>query len=211
MKNVGGFENFDIFPQDWYSAMATVKPSNSNVFGNGASQEKQLPSGVSTLLAPTIAQLVKKLQPFLASSSDKTLTTLLSAGKGSGVNSFLVWGMGPREAKAIDNLIIPSLISSLKETLFFTLDHEKLEKSELASLMNQILTTGQGKTVVFWVPAIDKLHLKIRKGQELQPFMEHIDLIRGENVLLLATASCDTGELWEDFRPIFKGEILYFL
>jgi len=189
------YENFDVLQEDWNTALKTIKPNKTTASVN-AGKALNTP-GISKLISGIQKEILQKLSPFLGYTEQI-----------SGIKSFLVWDSGASQSRsALDTFIIPSLIGSaeLKETRTFTLGEGKVDSSSLTTVIGQVLSCQQ--PAILYIPRIDKIDEKFAPGDMITPrlFLEHLESLRGEDVVVLASSSCPASELTDELRPIFKG------
>jgi len=171
------FENFDVLLEDWYSALKTVKPKCTSSY----SPRKTLNPELAKLISGIQNDLLEKVSPFLLSTGEK----------GSGIKSFLICDLETSQSRSmLDTFIIPSLMTSpaFKETTTVTFNEERLCSISLKKVLNQVLNCPH--PAVLYMPRINE---KFPQGDTatIRLFLEHLEFLRGEDVLLLGSSSCE--------------------
>jgi len=190
------FEKFDVLMEDWNSAMNMIKPQDTGK----SNISKAFSPEVSKLISGIRNEILAKLPPFIMQEE------LSSAG--SGLASFLIWESGASETRSmLHSFIIPSLIGSteLKHTTTFRLEEGPIKISAFKALVGK--ARGCTQNAILYLPRIDKIGDRFSDGDTDTPrlFLEQLESLRGESVLILGSSSRPVAELPEELRPIFNG------
>ncbi|XP_021965797.1 ATPase family AAA domain-containing protein At1g05910 [Folsomia candida] len=211
------FDGLIVQRQDWYSALKSVRPSGTNHFGNAVITDKPIPNGAAAALKEKLDEITGRLGYFLK-PEDATVVGASSSSKcGGGLNTFLIWGSDAKQLKVIDNLLIPALFSSpaFSPTLAAKFEipplgvGQEVIQRHVSSTFNHVLNPGEGKFGILYVPGIDQLlHARIGKFwkmKEHEQILDSFEMLRGERVLLIGTATGSPDQMSDRVQVLFRG------
>lgn len=203
-------------PEDWHTALSSVKPSNNSgkmAFGSSATFLERVPAGVKSLLQTNVAKIEEKLQPIFTDVKENN-----SAVCSGGLNSFLICSRSEND-DAVDRYLVPFLLtesSLFKDEAPYTLDVSdvhKLTKDSVQTTLSQLRSPPDGKISLLLVPQIE-MFIKMKNssanaGGIVDFVLNQLQTLRGKNIILLATSKLAVNQVneMEEILTLFKGKI----
>lgn len=208
--------DLNVNPEDWHTALSSVKPSNNSgkiEFGSGATFLEPVPAGVKLLLQTNVTKIEEKLQPIFTDIKENK-----SAVCSGGLNSFLICSRSEHD-DAVDRYLVPLLLTDsklFKDVAPYTLDLsdvQRLTKDGIQTTLSQLRSPPDGKISLLLVPQIE-MFIKMKKssanaGGIVDYVLTQLQTLRGKNIILLATSKLALNKVHEieEILTMFKGII----
>ncbi|XP_035716079.1 uncharacterized protein LOC118439137 [Folsomia candida] len=209
------FDGLIVQKQDWYGALKSVPPNGTNYFGNAVITDKPIPAGAAAALKGKVDEITKRLAYFIRPEVSGSLD--MESKSSGALNSFLIWGNDAKQLKVIDHLLIPALLSSPGFSSVVAAKFEipplgvglEVVERRISATFTQILNPGEDKLGVLYVPGIDQLlNGRIGKFSEMKEhdqILDSFEILRGEKVLLLGTATGSPDQMSDRVQGLFRG------
>ncbi|XP_035716078.1 tat-binding homolog 7-like [Folsomia candida] len=210
------FDGLIVQKQDWYGSLKSVRPNGTNYFGNAVITDKPILAGAAAALKGKVDEITKRLAYFL-NKSEQSGSLDMDSKSGGVLNSFLIWGSDAKQLKVIEHLLIPALLSSSEFSSVVAAKFEipplgvgtEVVERRISATFAQVLNPGEDKLGVLYVPGIDHLlNTRIGKFSEMKEhdqILDSFEILRGEKVLLLGTATGSPDQMSDRVQGLFRG------
>ncbi|OXA40973.1 ATPase family AAA domain-containing protein 2B [Folsomia candida] len=210
------FDGLIVQKQDWYGSLKSVRPNGTNYFGNAVITDKPILAGAAAALKGKVDEITKRLAYFL-NKSEQSGSLDMDSKSGGVLNSFLIWGSDAKQLKVIEHLLIPALLSSSEFSSVVAAKFEipplgvgtEVVERRISATFAQVLNPGEDKLGVLYVPGIDHLlNTRIGKFSEMKEhdqILDSFEILRGEKVLLLGTATGSPDQMSDRVQGLFRA------